>query len=145
MTDEIPPQGFHNIDAEVAEMMDELTPETIARIAEGMNGPIGTIGLAPVTRTVGTGERQQIMADDPGGFANPAPLDRALERARANREHLWVMTMAHAISDQSLATMAEIPPLFDRETLLYSGLGCFVCEREYQPRLRFRPCTGEPQ
>lgn len=125
----------------------ELSRASFLAIAEGMNGTIGTIGLQPAVRRVGAvGEYQEeIKAGDPGAMDNPIKLDNALDHARRTKTHLWIMTMAHAISDQSLATMHETPPIFDRETLMYSGLGCYVCEREYQHRLRFRPCTGEPQ
>lgn len=50
------------------------------------------------------------------------------------------------LSDQAVQNMAREPINLDLENMLTDpAIGCFICEQEYEPRMRMRKCPGEPK
>jgi hypothetical protein len=70
---------------------------------------------------------------------------RAAERyAIASGTHLWIAAAAYRVSPDALERMVDDPLMFDAENLLSVGIGCYVCEQVWEPKLSRRRCKGEP-
>lgn len=75
-------------------------------------------------------------------------MDEAYAYAVKSETHLWVVTLAHQATEQSLDAFDGQggAPILDADTLLTRpAVGCFVCEQTYEPLLRRRKCPGEPR
>lgn len=70
-------------------------------------------------------------------------LDELARVARISGDHMWVATTAHHIADPVQALADGL--VLDAESLLYTGVGCYVCEEPFTPRLLTRRCKGEPK
>jgi hypothetical protein len=78
-----------------------------------------------------------------------AAFDKAYDYAVKAHEHLWIVTLAHHATENTLdaidGTSGEMP-LLDVDTLAFPpGVGCYVCEESYTRQLRRRRCKGEPK
>lgn len=80
--------------------------------------------------------------------AFPDRLGAAYEYAEKSQTHMWVATLAHRLGNTALDAIdgaAGEPLNLDAESLLMMpAIGCYVCEQNYEPRLRRRKCPGEP-
>jgi hypothetical protein len=95
---------------------------------------------------VGTGHQQEIPAARLAAAADR--MDAAYAYAVKSETHLWVVTLAHLATEGTLDAFdgATTTPLLDADTLLTRpATGCYVCEQNYEPRLRRRRCPGEPR
>jgi hypothetical protein len=95
---------------------------------------------------VGTGHQQEIPAARLAAAADR--MDAAYAYAVKSETHLWVVTLAHLATEGTLDAFdgATNTPLLDADTLLTRpAAGCYVCEQNYEPRLRRRRCPGEPR
>lgn len=55
------------------------------------------------------------------------------------KEHFWIVTVAHRFNPQ-----IETPRL-DLETMVIPpAVGCWHCEKQYDPSLLNTPCPGDP-
>ncbi len=73
-------------------------------------------------------------------------LDERMERAERLGEHVWMVAVAYAISEdtaRALATGQPITPLLDAENMMSLAPGCFRCEEELTPQLLYRRCRGD--
>lgn len=59
--------------------------------------------------------------------------------------HLWTATALYMLSEETMRTLSEEAPNLDMENLRQVGVGCFVCQEPYDPRLLKRKCKGEPK
>lgn len=58
-------------------------------------------------------------------------------------EHLWVVAAAWRVNPATFKAGDEMH--LDTENLLHiSGVGCYVCEREWSWPVASKPCPGEP-
>lgn len=75
--------------------------------------------------------------------------DRArpdLLEQRREGEHVWAVIASYVVSEDVVKRAAAGGQVnLDAENLAYTGLGCFVCQQPYSPRLTFRRCKGEPK
>ncbi|TKJ24337.1 hypothetical protein [Blastococcus sp. CCUG 61487] len=78
-------------------------------------------------------------------------IRRAAERfeqdavfAEKAEEHLWIVAVAHRISPEKVAAVAagDESALLDAESVSIAGLGCYRCEKAYEPRLLGKRCRG---
>lgn len=70
------------------------------------------------------------------------PMVREYEYATKSGQHLWIAACSFKINPEDLTT-GQIH--FDAEGMLGTpGIGCYVCEEAYEPRLAKRRCAGEP-
>lgn len=73
----------------------------------------------------------------------------AYEYAVKAQTHLWIVALSHRASDATLDSFdgtSDQVPILDAETLTSRPMaGCYICEQNYEPRLRLRRCPGEPR
>lgn len=63
-----------------------------------------------------------------------------MEAAKASGQHLWVATVAYRIADPT-----NKYGVLDHESLFTPPtLGCFICERQYEPGMERTRCPGDP-
>jgi len=70
-------------------------------------------------------------------------FNEQLRVARLAGEHVWVATVAHRVDDPTAAVAGQLH--LDAESIVYAGVGCFICETPYEPRMLTRRCKGEPR
>lgn len=59
-------------------------------------------------------------------------------------EHLWIVAGAWKVNPENWHSAGRVD--LDVENMVsLSGLGCYWCEREYEKRLTYRRCPGEPR
>lgn len=76
---------------------------------------------------------------------NPYALDNAVTWCAKTGDHMWTMNAMYLLSAKVLELVDTEPPILDIENLLYTGIGCYICEESYQPKLRLRRCPGPPK
>jgi hypothetical protein len=84
----------------------------------------------------------------------PTPVQRYNGHARArpellipqNDEHVWVTCVAfvHTAETIRAGMRGEKQVNMDMENIASISHGCFVCEEEWNERLSYRKCPGEP-
>lgn len=92
------------------------------------------------------GDRQEVNPQRLAGIESR--FEETYAYAIKSQTHLWGVTLMHHATEASLDAFDGGPgqPLLDADTLLMApAVGCYVCERAYEPRLRRRKCTGEPK
>ncbi len=76
-------------------------------------------------------------------------FDTAYQYAVKSQTHLWIVTLIHTATDQTLDAFdgrGDSSPILDADTIAAApAVGCFVCEEPYDPRFRLRRCPGEPR
>lgn len=92
------------------------------------------------------GDRQEVNPQRLAGIE--ARFEEAYAYATKSETHLWGVTLMHRATDSTLDSLdgKDGTPLLDADTLLMRpGVGCYVCEQAYEPRMRRRKCPGEPK
>lgn len=68
-----------------------------------------------------------------------------LTYAMRSEQHMWVATAAFVVDKNILKAGGGETTLLDHNNLRQVGVGCFVCEKAFDPRLLDRKCTGDPK
>ena len=71
------------------------------------------------------------------------PKPELLEQAREG-EHVWIAAAAFRLSEDSLKDSTGRIHM-DKENLASIAVGCLICEQQFEQRLFFRKCPGEPK
>lgn len=100
-------------------------------------------GQKPVA--VITSDGSTVRVDQGHRGMGPDAMDAAMAYAVKAQEHLWVATACHRLSAAALDRMDSEPLHFDAESLIATGIGCYVCEEPWEKRLTRRRCPGEPR
>jgi hypothetical protein len=76
-------------------------------------------------------------------------LTQQIAYAEKADAHVWIVTVAHSISDDLAARIAHDPasvqPDLDAESIVVVGIGCYRCEEPLSARLLHRRCPGDPE
>jgi hypothetical protein len=74
---------------------------------------------------------------------DPEPKPELLKQTKEG-EHVWIAAAAFRLSEDNLKDSTGRIHM-DRENLATIAVGCFICEQQFQQRLFFRKCPGEPK
>jgi len=59
-------------------------------------------------------------------------------------DHFWIVPVVYRVNPVNFSPSESVH--LDRENLvMVAGVGCYYCERVYEPRLLRRRCPGEPK
>lgn len=69
-------------------------------------------------------------------------FDADVAYAEKAEEHLWIVAVAHRITAEKAlrVTAGEEDAILDAESVGYTGIGCFRCERAFDRRLVGKRC-----
>ena len=78
---------------------------------------------------------------NPGSVAKPRLL-----KPKSPGEHVWMVGVTYVLSTEDIRRGMDglEPVLMDTENIATFMVGCYVCEVQYEKRLTFRKCPGEP-
>jgi hypothetical protein len=91
-------------------------------------------------RPTGTGIHQHVSAERIK--SKTERFDEAVRVAGISGDHVWVALVSHHVHNpEEFVKSAHL----DSESVVSVGLGCYVCEELFQPRLLRRRCPGQPR
>lgn len=67
-----------------------------------------------------------------------------IDYAMKSKTHLWTAVTVHVLSADALRRRESEAPIFDLESLRSVQLGCYLCEKKFEPRELDRKCKGKP-
>ena len=72
-------------------------------------------------------------------------FEKDIEYAKKAHTHLWTVMVTFRLSDDMAEKMARgmnLNPQLDRENIVNVGVGCYMCEKELDPRLIGKRCKA---